>query len=44
MDWRQGGEELGGVERGKIIFKIYYVKKIMFNIRRKLLIIKRLTD
>lgn len=44
MDWRQGGEELGGVERRKIIFKIYYVKKIMFNIRRKLLIIKRLTD
>lgn len=43
MNWRGGEKELGGGERGKIIFKIYYVKNIIFNIRRKILIIKRLT-
>lgn len=35
MDWRGGGKESGGINRGEIIIIIYYVRKNIFLMKIK---------
>lgn len=35
MDWRGGGKEPGGINRGETIITIYYVRKNIFSMKTK---------
>jgi hypothetical protein len=35
MDWRGGGKEPGGINRGETIITIYYVRKNIFSRKGK---------